>query len=110
MDVSTLGFKKDPGQFFQIMSRALAVQDSISFWTIHPDIWNIMSMYLPAQDLQGLLKNLDVTRFIVEQYASVKVTIVNGLDDARTFNNLPFVSLNVDLYTKQIQNIDYVAI
>jgi len=110
VDTSLPGYLEDPGRFYQIALSTWAARHGVSFEAFKSDSWNLIASMIPCPDRELKLRNLNVPRFIVEQYCHVKEAITKEFAIAKAHFKLPFMSLNLDLYQNSIQNKKYLCL
>ena len=93
IDDATPGFSTNPGRFYQMAISIFAAENGISFKAFSTPSWNIFAAMIPCPDRERMLKNIDVPRFIIEQYCAIKAGIIEEFSEAREFYAIPFMSL-----------------
>jgi hypothetical protein len=103
------GFSSEPVRFFKLAFSCWAAEQGISFMAFQSERWLTIAKLMPF-DNNNWLQLLNVPWFITEQYVYIKQNIITMMDNARGNYDIPFLSFNLDLYQKSIQNKKYIAL
>lgn len=85
---------------------AWAAEQSIAFNAFDGDRFKMILDKLPGRGSHGI----NFRKHQVEIYVSIKERIVDAIARARRSYSIPFISVNVDLFTSKTQNKKYVAV
>jgi hypothetical protein len=103
-------FTRDPASFIQNVLVLWATQHSISIAAFQSPFFHQALHRIPGCD-RNTMEKTRCRKYLLQQYLTVKQRIKSELEVAKGFfGDVPFISMNLDLYQDPRQNLKYMAI
>jgi hypothetical protein len=106
------GYQENSERFLANLFAIWAAQQAISFRSFTTSTWSVIARYIPSSKGRDGLGTLDIPRYTVEQYHSLKQGIIRKIRLARDhyMAGIPFLSAYIDLYQNSVTSQKYVAV